>query len=146
MKTPYTSLAKRLNAKETAANADSVLRDYQDMKALAYRTDGLKSVRLSDMPSGSSDPKIAEKIMIKQLNAAEYIEACQKALAAVKELNENWGQILRYLYFGPILTPTQLQERNALEHSAFYAARRKALVAFAEAFPDKWGELLVFND
>lgn len=148
MKKPYSSLDERINKKATAANAEKVLKDYRHMKALAHRGNSLQSVRLSDMPSGTPDPHSNERIIIKALNATEFVDECDKALAAIKESQEHYiYEILFLLYFvTPATTAENIMLRMSMATTAYYHAKQFGLVTFAELFPDTWGELLEFNE
>lgn len=141
----YKNECSQIDGKATAANAEAVLRDYEFKRSLARRNQVLRSPVMDSMPH-ATDNAARERVIVNQLDAAEFVAECDAALAALKAQDAEQATIIQLLYFGPILTAQALMERLAMSNTAYYNAKQKALVAFAQLFPPRWGELLVFKE
>lgn len=140
----YQGIRSQIDGKATAANARAVLQDYEFKRTIARRNNGLRSPVIDAMPHATENAA-QERAIVDQVDAAEFVAACDKALATIKAKDTEQATILKLLYFGPILTAQALMERLAMSNTAYYHAKERALVAFAEVFPNRWGELLVFK-
>lgn len=138
------TLHNRIDVDRTAANAEEVLSDYQHRGAKVRRSQltVLQSPRMDGMPH-SSNPHGLEERIIRGLNDEQYIQQCQNVVAAIEE--EEYRNILKYLYIKPLPTVEMAMDRMAMRTTAFYNNKKKALVAFAELWPPSPSELLVYK-
>lgn len=140
----YQGIQSQIDRKATAANAEAVLRDYEFKRTIARRSNSLRSPVIDAMPHATENAA-HERAIVDQVDAAEFVAECDKTLAAIKGQDAEQATILKLLYFGPILTAQALMERLAMSNTAYYHAKQKALLSFAQLFPPRWGELLVFK-
>lgn len=136
----------KIDAKATAAATSDLLKhDYPHLRNVAGRPSVLQGQRLDGMPH-ATDPLAGEHVLVEGVDATQFVVDCQTTLLHVRaEAGDACYNLLLWLYFKPLPTAMDVMERIGLEHSAFYEKRRRALCTFAEAFPDTWGELLVYK-
>ncbi|MHA3065783.1 ArpU family phage packaging/lysis transcriptional regulator [Lacticaseibacillus saniviri] len=141
-----TSLYSRLDKDATAKNAAAVLEDYQHRKMRVERWGNLslQSPQITGMPRSESYGNKAEERITDTADDKVYLKTCEETLARITE--PTYHGILKYTYFVPLKSNADIMERVHLSHSAFYEARKEALVAFAGWWlPIQTSELMVYR-
>lgn len=142
----YQSMSEMINKGATARNVDVLLKDYQHKRMLALRANVLRASVIDGQPHGVPDSESTERHITDKIDAAEFVTACDNALVNVKDILGAWEATpLILTYFHPAPNDTAIMERMGLEHTAYYQRKKQAQIAFAEVFPNRWGELLVYQ-
>lgn len=136
------SLFKQLNRTATIEAADMLLQDYHHRWARyqGYKMAGLQSPEISGMPRSDSVGNHVEDKIITGLADDEYITRCQKTVALMQDATE--AAIIKYTYMVTMPSVEATAEQVGLTYSGYNKAKPKALLSFAEFWPD---ELLIYD-
>ncbi|WP_203624633.1 ArpU family phage packaging/lysis transcriptional regulator [Lacticaseibacillus sp. 866-1] len=139
------SYFRRLDHEETAKNAERLLSDFRHREAKSKRAEvmGLKSPLMDGMPRNDSVENRTETKLVAELSDQEFVHRVRRALECIE--SEESRVILRCLYIDRSVTAENIMMRLGMSTTAYYHAKEKALVAFAEVWPPVPSELLVYR-
>lgn len=134
-------LYKRLDREATAVAAEDLLLDYHHRWARhrGWELAGIQSPSITDMPGSDSVNNHQEDNMIAALADAEYLKRCQDTVKQMSDPTE--AAIIKYTYLQTMPSVESIAERIGMSRGGYYKAKTKALLAFAEF----WPELLVYT-
>lgn len=140
----------RVDRVKTAANAERILIQYPNRKAMALsRESTLESPAMDGMPRSPSVENHADDKIIGYLenDDKQFCDRCEKIINTLlpqTAVNDKWPIILkmRYVALKP-LPDDVIMERVGYQSSQYYEAVKDALCAFAEWWPNCPGSLVV---
>ena len=92
------------------------------------------------MPRSDTVGKHVEDKIITGLADEEYVNRCQKTVALMQDATE--ADIIKYTYMVAMPSIEATAEQVGLTYSGYKKAKPKALLSFAEFWPD---ELLIYD-
>ncbi|KRL86417.1 hypothetical protein FC50_GL000939 [Lacticaseibacillus pantheris DSM 15945 = JCM 12539 = NBRC 106106] len=101
---------------------------------------GLQSPEISGMPRSDTVGNHVEDKIITGLADEEYVDRCQKTVALMQDATE--ADIIKYTYMVAMPSIEATAEHVGLTYSGYKKAKPKALLSFAEFWPD---ELLIYD-